>query len=395
MVKALMAISILTVVYSLIAGLVSLVYGVGLVTPYVLDTGYVFTLFLAIPVFVNILTLSGYPLLGYYFLLVGIIIAACTWTILRSYKGYWKELTMKATSREHSPIFDIGGLVSVNVFITFVIVFIALLFGASDTGGPSTSDPERLLFELANASVWEEVIVRILMIGLPLLVVDLIWKSSNQRRKALNLPFKNRQSRPWYSYILGGKFEIGVPEVVFVLASATIFGFAHYVGGWGAWKIPAAAIGGVGFGYLFLKFGLPAAITMHFTVDYSGVPSQVFNVGNTLDIILIVFWLGLGFVFTIYYLTRIGEFLTGRKFLEERPQTVGIPWPQPMAYGTGPPAQFYYPPIQYPQPPPGQPLPPVVPQQARYGGYVCPVCGNTEARWVNGRFQCLRCGNLS
>jgi membrane protease YdiL (CAAX protease family) len=378
--KAFFAVCILSIVFSLIAGLVALIYGVGLVTPYILDTGYSYPLFIVLPIFVTLLTISGYPLLSYYLFLVAVIVASCTWVFLSSYKGFFKELTMKAKSREHSPIFDIGGLVTVNAFVTVVIVFIAILLGSSDTGSIDTGTLEDTLFKLANASVWEEIIVRVLMIGLPLLVIDLVRQKSN---------------RHWHSYILGGKFEFGIPEVVLVIVSATIFGFAHFVGGWPFWKVPAASIGGIAFGYLFLRYGLASAIVMHFAVDYSGMPSQVFGYSNMIEQILIVFWLGLGFVFTIYYMTRIGEFLTGVKFLETRPEPAGAPWPQPMGFQPTYAQQQAYAPAQYGQQPQMQPGPAVVPQGAFYGGYICPNCGNREARWVNGQFQCLRCGKLT
>jgi hypothetical protein len=377
--KAFFAICILSIVLALAVNLITLVYGMGLVTPYILDTSYNYGLFIVLPVFINLLTLSGYPLLGYYFLIVAIIVASCTWVFLVSYPTFVKEMTMKAKSREHSPLFDIGGLLTSTVFLTYVVLFIAILAGASDTGGPSTGDLEDSLFALANAPVWEEVIVRVLLIGLPLLIIHSV------RRK---------RSRPLYSYILGGKFKFGIPEVVLVIASATIFGYAHFLGGWGFWKVPAAAIGGVAFGYLFLRHGLPAAIVMHFAVDYTGMPSQVFNFSNAFEITLILLWIGLGFAFTIYYITRIGEFLTGTKFLEARPEPAGAPWLQPWTVRPSPPRQGS-PDYQAWQQNRSRADMPVIPQEAYYGGYVCPNCGYTQARWVDGRFQCLRCGRLT
>lgn len=381
--KAFFSITMLTVVFTIIAGLVALIYGVGLVTPYILNQGYSYVMFVVLPFFVTVATVNGYPLLIYYLFVVATIVASCTWVLLSGYKQFFNEITMKAKSREHSPIFDISGLTFVNVFLSVLIVFIAILLGANDTGTPISGNIEEDLFLLANASVWEEIVVRVMLIGLPLLVIDLARRKLKKR---------------WYSYVLGGKFEFGIPEVVLVLVSASIFGYAHYLGGWGAWKIPAASIGGIAFGYLFLKYGLPAAIVMHFATDYMTMPSQVFGFSNALDIMLVLLWFGLGIAFFIYYVLRIGEFLTGLKFLEERPQPVGAPWPQPWAYQPAQaPTQWQqpYPPVQYVQPPPVQPGPPVVPQQAFYGGYVCPNCRYTEARWVNGRFQCLRCGKLS
>ncbi len=393
-IKAMLSVSMLTVVFTIIAGLITLIYGVGLVVPFILNQGYAHTVFFILPFFVTVGELTGYPLLVYYFFVIAAIVASCTWVLLVSYKTFMKEMTMKATSREHSPLFDISGLTFVNVFVSVLIVLIAMLFGVGDTNTPIGGSLQENLLELANAAVWEEIIVRVLLIGVPLLIIDVI------RRK---------MRKDWYAYILGGKFKFGLPEVALVLISATIFGYAHYLGGWGAWKIPAAAIGGVAFGYLFLKYGLPAAIVMHFATDYASMPADVFGFSQVPIEVVLLLWLGLGIAFFIYYILRISEFISGRRLLDPKPQPVQGFWPQPWQYQQTPMyAQPPYPPVQnppyqpppyqYPPPPPpspGQEMPPVVPQQAHYGGYVCPSCGYMEARWVNGRFQCLRCGRLS
>jgi len=378
--KAIFSLSIFTVLFSLIMGLAALIYGVGMVTPYVLDTGYEYGLYIVVPVFVTLAVLSGNALLAYYFAVVAAIVASCSWVFLTSYKGFLKELTVKAKPREHSPIFDISGLVFVNVFLTVAIVVIAVLLGAGDTDTPVDGDLEETLFALANASVWEEVIVRILLIGVPLLAIDLIRRKSMKR---------------WYAYFLGGKFAIGIPEVVLVIVSATIFGYAHFLGGWGFWKVPAAAIGGVAFGYLFLRHGLASAIVMHFAIDYAGMPSQVFGYSTVPETVILLMWLGLGFVFTVYYMTRIGEFLTGKKFLEDdRPRPFAAPVPQPWGFQPSS-GQRPYPYTPSGGQQPNAPSQPVEPAGAFYGGYVCPNCGYTQARWNNGQFQCLRCGKLT
>jgi hypothetical protein len=391
-VKAMLSATMLSVVFVIIAGLVTLVYGVGLVVPFILDQGYSHAVFFVLPFFVTVGHLTGYPLLLYYFLIIGVIVASCTWVLFSSYKTFIKEMTMKANSRDHSPLFDISGLTFVNVFVSVVIVLIAILLGASDVGSAVGGSLEENLLELANAAVWEEVIVRVLLIGVPLLMIDII------RRK---------MRKDWHAYILGGRFKFGTPEVALILISASIFGYAHYLGGWGIWKIPAAAIGGVAFGYLFLKFGLAAAIVMHFATDYASLPPEVFGFSVTpIDVILLL-WFGLGIVFVVYYIIRIIEFIANKKFLDPKPIPVQGFWPLPWQYEQAPVlVQPPYPPVQNPPPryppydysppaAPGQEMPPVVPQQAHYGGYVCPNCGYTEARWIDGKFQCLRCGKLT
>jgi membrane protease YdiL (CAAX protease family) len=394
--KAIFSFSVFSVILTLVLGLAALIYGTSMVTPFIQDTGYDYGLYIVIPVFVTLAVLSGTALLGYYYLVVAAIVASCAWVFLTSYKGLLKEITVKAKSREHSPLFDISGLVFTNVFLSVVIVLIAILLGAENTDTPVGGVLEENLFALANAPVWEEIIVRVLLIGVPLFVVDLVRSVLDKHNLASNPPVKSRPRRRLYSYILGGKFDIGIPEAILVLASATIFGYAHFLGGWGFWKVPAAAIGGVAFGYLFLRHGLAAAIVMHFTIDYMGMPSQVFGYSEVPESIILLLWLGLGFVFTAYYITRIGEFLTGRKFLEDSgPAIPVIAVPQPWTFQPSSIPQTYQYSTVNGQQPNTTAQPAVAPAGAFYGGYICPHCGFTQARWVDGKFQCLRCGKLA
>jgi hypothetical protein len=106
---------------------------------------------------------------------------------------------------------------------------------------------------LAHASVWEELVVRVLLLGLPLLVVE-----AGGGRGAPRAPWR---------YLLGGKIEVNGAAIGFLLFSATVFGLAH-VPGWDLWKFLPAFVTGLLLGYLFLRYGLHAAIVMHFLTDY-------------------------------------------------------------------------------------------------------------------------------
>lgn len=387
-VKAVMAYMMLTVVASLVAGLVTLIYGIGIVAPDILDNpdwqdGY--PLFIVLPVFVDLITISGYALLTYYLLIAAAIVAACCWVFLSSYKDFYKELTLTAEARRHSQIFDISGMIFLDMFGLIVAALLAILFGVSDTDTGETGvtgTTSELLFGLANASVWEELIVRVLMIGLPLLLVDLfIRKEHGKLRK----------------YILGGGFSFGTVEIVLLVVSAAIFGYAHYLGGWEAWVVPWDALVGLAFGYLFLRHGLAAAIVLHFAIDYRSMPSLVFDFSQAFELVLFMLWMALGAIFAVYYVSRVAEFLTGKRYLEEHPPRSAIYPPRPVAQ---------YAASQQPMPPvsPGETVssqkgstmyPPPQLQNAQFGGYVCPYCGHTEARWVDGKFLCLKCGRLA
>jgi len=364
-VKTISAFIMLTFVVQLLVSLGTLLYGANLVIPDILDTWSGFTLFLVVPVIVDLFTLSGYVLLAYYLFLVFAIFVSCIWVLLTSLQGFKKELTMKAKSREHSALFDTVGLLFATVFFSAVIGLIA---SPAPEDLPSTDSVSEMLFVLANASVWEEIAVRVLFIGVPLIFVDILRRT---------------RQKHWYTYAVGGGMSLGTPEIILIAASSLIFGVGHFTGGWGAWKILPATVGGLAFGYLFLKFGIAASIMMHFGTDYLSMPSEV--TGSTAMLVLtgigILIWLGVGFGFFAYYTTRVLEFFTGRQYFGPTPEAYPQPWGMPPSYPYAQ-VQQYEPPYPPQQISWQQPQSATQPTPTTYGppvrswftdGYVCPA----------------------
>jgi hypothetical protein len=116
----------------------------------------------------------------------------------------------------------------------------------------------QFMFSLSNASVHEEIVSRILLIGLPLLIVDL---------------FRKRKIRIW-KYFLGGGFDIEPGSLFLIIFSSLIFSYAH-VFGWDFYKILPVFATGLALGYLFLKKGICACIILHFSFNY---PSALLRV---------------------------------------------------------------------------------------------------------------------
>ena len=365
--KALMAAFMLTFGAYLVVCLFTLVYGADIVGPEIVDRSYTF--YIVFLVFIPVGTIGGHALLGYYLLLVATIVASAVWLLFRSASKFAGELTMKGKSRDHSPFFDLCGLMFAVFFINTVIVLFLEISGNSPISPVEEMEEWELLFILANASVWEEIIARVLMIGLPLMFVDALGRGG---------------SRPPHKYLLAGGIDIRWAEASLVVISAVIFGFAHYEG-WGSWKVFPAGVAGLAFGYMFLKHGLPAAIMLHFSFDYLSMPLIVFD--DTLALQLpvalgIILWIGLGLVFTVYFTIRITEFLSKTKYLD--------PQPPPMAVAVGPfPVRGF--PVAH-QPPAQQQWHPTA--GVGQGFFVCPSCGSGQARWHDGGLQCLGCGQL-
>ena len=317
----------LTFAAYLVVCLGALIAGIDLVLPVIGEHSY--SLHIALIALIPVVTVSGAALEAWYILLVCTILASAGWLMVKSAKRFFNEITMKGKPRDHSPFFDMCGLMFAVLFINTAIVLVMMSTG-NDPVTPTESMADwELLFLLANASVWEELIVRVLLLGLPLIVVDIA---------------RGMRARKPHKYILGGGIDIKWGETALVVISSMIFGFAHF-DAWGLWKVFPASVAGVAFGYMFLKHGLPAAIMLHFSFDYLSMPLAVFDPSFAVQAIIgigILLWVGMGLIFTIYFAIRITEFLSGQLLFEgEPPSRTAVtaaamqpPWiAAPPAYG--------------------------------------------------------------
>ncbi len=363
----------------LIVCLFTLIYGMDMVYPELAIRS--FTQYIVLVGVSPLFTMSGNLLQAWYVFLVAAIVASAVWVAVTSRRKFVDELLMRGDARNHSSFFDLSGLMFMVLFVNTMIVLMLMALGSDPADPTEEAETWELLFLLANASVWEEIIARVLLIGMPLIALD---AARRQRRK------------PW-KYVTGGGVEITGAEVVLILLSAGLFGLGH-LEGWGAWKVFPAGLAGVAFGYMFLRHGLASAIFLHFSFDYLSAPLLVFedSVGVLLTLgIGMYLWLGAGLVFLAYYGIRVVEFFSGKKYFEVRRTVVARPAPMP--------------PWQAPR------IPSAEKDDLRTthgagrgveraggaeylpgfgGGFVCPACGATQARWLTAGLQCLRCGRI-
>ena len=294
--------------------------------------------------------------MAYYLLL---IVAVLLSYVLMLYKGrveFVKELTFKPG--KHSPAYAISTLfMAVLAMNTGYLLFLGL-FGIDPSSGGVAGELWEELYSLLRASVWEAVICRILYIGLPLGAVYAL----------------KGKGAPYRRYVLGGGFEFGPWEKSFLVLSSAIFALAH-VFSWGLYKVPPTFVAGLALGYLFLKYGVYASIMLHFFIDYLSMSLKVWP-GDTSTVVLGLFLLALmavGTVYLIYYAVRAVELFSGRTIIR---------W-----QGARPLAVYYQPLSQN-----ASYRPYDGPLTAPAFGFVCRYCGGTEARYVDGRFICSRCG---
>ena len=194
-------------------------------------------------------------------------------------------------------------LFMVGVFINVIYNIITLLIFRGGVEEPEFLEKARfwqLAFSLARASVYEEVIARILLLGVPLYFFHRFFnKEAFERSNGVK------------NYLFGRGLEIDRWTLVLLFFSSVVFGLAH-LEGWNIYKVVPTTIVGLTMGYLFIKKGLPASILLHFMFNYLSVPYQLFNPANVTIVFLgIVSLVSIitGMVLTLYYCVRTWNWL--------------------------------------------------------------------------------------
>ncbi len=204
--------------------------------------------------------------------------------------------------------------------------------GAGVSTGSLVGDPFSLLLDFTLAPLLEETTFRVVMIGVPVLVLGFIMFRNLSAPGALRALWRPsslwdadedeekggavRSFKDWGPGIFpsGSSDSLKVRAIrpvvlVFLVLSSLTFGYAHYASGsgWGPGKVSEAAIAGLALGYLYIKYGFATSILFHWSVNYVGsvysflaqglwgVP-WTSSTGNLLDVIptlVIVYLLGI------------------------------------------------------------------------------------------------------
>lgn len=363
----------------MVVNVVIAIWGIDLVLPHLDRHIY---LFIITPFIVNFAELGGGAFLGYYIFLVAAIVASFAWMIYKSIGPLTDELRAVYPKAGHSPLYTISTVIlAVLSFNVIYYLVIESLGATTNTPTFETRELWQLIYGFAAASVWEEIVSRVLLVGIPLLLIDGLLRVRNPEYQMKKLP----------SYILGGGFTIGRKEAVLMVFSSIMFGVAH-LASWDLFKIFPAAVAGLAFAFLYLKLGLYASIMMHFAIDFMSVPLSVWPdslaVTMTLGLLLLA-WLAIGVPNMVLYFSKGLGWLLGRRIWPDLPPKA----PEPVYVGYYP---VYAPAPMYPAPQSAPPAPyGGVPtnQAGDERGYVCNNCGNREAVYTEGNLVCTRCGS--
>ena len=229
------------------------------------------TLYVYLFDFCPVITLEG-VWVQFSMAIFAIALAFCSWYILRKSRGALIFGSGYIKRTKDTPLYSLAMILGAVMILEIAMT---LLFNAAGLSTPVPSGlkdltPEKALFLFSEAAVYEEIAFRVVLFGLPMVIVGLIT-----RQKGF---LKN----------LGGGFGVSKIAILFLIISSVIFAYAH-VSGWGLWKMFPVLLGGLAMGYLFMKFGLYASIMFHMINDYMGVWAVTIPTLGSIVEILILF----------------------------------------------------------------------------------------------------------
>ena len=256
--------------------------------------GYSIGIIFLAPFPVILFYVSGMVATFYYIFLVVAVIASFILLMLNSREGIARIFNGKLDKLDEMPLYAIVTMFAMYISINMILVLLVTSVGYDPAGLEDPDEEWMLWFALLEASVWEEVLCRVLMIGLPLMIFGLYMK----------------QTGSWK--LLFGRSEINRFSVFFIILSAAIFAMAHF-SGWDLFKVMPTFVCGLALGYLFVRYGLYASIMLHFLVDYMSSFVWVFGASpyadeiSTAELLLVLFMLSvvvLGIPFIVRYAKR-------------------------------------------------------------------------------------------
>lgn len=239
--------------------------------------------------------------IGIYLAVLILVETACVvygswrlWTVL-------KERQTDYHAQATTGIAAATAALAASLFISILgVVLTAAIEQAPNTDWMNDFTEYEMVFLLTRAGVSEELMYRVLYIGVPMMILALIVR---------------RDKRSW-QYLFGG-FGISKTAAILILFSSVLFGLAHY-DGWGWSKIPITFAGGILFGYVYSEYGLYACIIMHTandvmtTLAYLGLPFLTLVAEFSL--------IGLGLLVLLHWILHPNRELLDIKNMENFPQ---------------------------------------------------------------------------
>lgn len=220
------------------------------------------------------------------FAILLIVEGAClAYALYRYIPAIRKEIADPAERADRSGLCAASSGLAASLFIGVVYILITAIIGEMpDTEWMSAYSNDQLSFMLTRAGVREELMFRVFWIGVPMMIVTAIFV---------------KDKRCWH-YLFGG-FGMTKVAFVFIILSSIMFGLAHD-SGWGWSKVLESAMAGIVFGYLYVEYGLYAAILAHTANDTISAIGYMGFQG--LEVMVMMLLLLVGLVTVIYWIAK-------------------------------------------------------------------------------------------
>ncbi len=146
---------------------------------------------------------------------------------------------------------------SILVLISALITIVQESFGIL-TEPPDTGNNLILFLQLSIAPITEEIGFRLVLIGIPLFLIYSHKSSIKFFFKSLWNPYSNLH------------IHENRKAIVLIIGVGVFFGIAHVISGepWTSGKILQASAGGIILGWVYFRYGIAAAIILHWATNY-------------------------------------------------------------------------------------------------------------------------------
>ena len=298
-------------------------------SPHLSTSGYTYqTQIASVPIYIGLFSvaLPLSPSFGVLFLFLTSLFTI--FLVIAAAQGGGIVRALRTSSREgmgallQNPLSATIMILGATLLATILLDLVQTSAGVS-TGGLS-GDPYTLLISFTLAPLIEEVGFRFFLIGVPLFVILLFGRSSARRMlTTLWRPSAAWEGVPGDEPDAMAASSLKLLAYLLIVLSSVVFGAAHYLSGagWDIGKVSEAALDGVALAYLYVRYGLHAAIIFHWAVDFvsnafafygqatygvSWTANSSYSLIPTIDIVLLVGLPGLLY-FANLFLRRLLE----------------------------------------------------------------------------------------
>ncbi|MCW3982357.1 MAG: CPBP family glutamic-type intramembrane protease [Candidatus Bathyarchaeota archaeon] len=221
---------------------------------------------------------------GVYFLFLWSVFAICfaaAWKyrsgLAGKVRGFFRDPAKKR-------LFD-NNLLAMPTITSALLIGAIILDGLQSrvgipTGSLPPGDPFFDFLRFSQAPLLEEVVFRILPIGVFMVTYTFVvgravkpdWSWIRRVKTCVLAVLQPDRAKKIVGLSsiedLGLRGGVIWAEWAIVLFTASVFGFAHYLGGWGLGKISQAAMSGAVFALAYLYYGIQAPILLHWYFNY-------------------------------------------------------------------------------------------------------------------------------